>query len=118
MHESAVCKSIIDTVVDALADNSLNLRVGRLFVRTGILRAIDERLLTAAFEAMKTDYHALSQAELVCETIPLNLECKVCGYVWKTAKVDLICPVCNSVETTVRDGNKLEIEKVEVYEDV
>lgn len=112
MHEFSIAKSIIDSL-DSIAKNRGIERLKRIWLKVGLLKAVNCDALSFAFNAIKKSYPAIQQSELIVKEIPIGITCKRCGAKTEISKPIGICTQCGCTELDITSGNELFIDKIE-----
>jgi len=113
MHEVGIMQSALDIAFDWAARNGAD-RISCLSLRVGALSGVVPDALEFAFEALKQDTQA-ETARLEVEFIPLLLYCPDCRREFTTDGFTYLCPDCGRLDTEIRQGQELEIARVELY---
>ena len=117
MHELSIVASIVDVVVESLADGPISnygARVVEVRLRVGALAAVDEQSLHFCY-GIATEGTVLEGSRLVVKHLPITLRCGPCGRDVELPGVQsLRCPECGTLGTDVRQGRELEIESIEI----
>ncbi|MCP4230388.1 MAG: hydrogenase maturation nickel metallochaperone HypA [bacterium] len=116
MHELDVTQSIVDALLEEMAQRNLdgitvvNMRCGRLttFVPDSI-RFYYESL---------TEGTKLEGSALNIEDVPVEGKCNACGAKLELADPVFLCAKCGSPDLEVVSGRELEITSIEVEEEV
>ncbi|MBN1799050.1 MAG: hydrogenase maturation nickel metallochaperone HypA [Spirochaetales bacterium] len=118
MHEFGICQNIVNIACNELKKlEQKNVRVLKLRVKVGSLHAIVNENLEMAYSILTkdTDLHG-SRLELI--SIPVEAECKDCGYRSRIKDNFFVCAQCNSGNLEIIKGQELYIENLEVaYEE-
>lgn len=113
MHELGLMEEIVRTVQETLERNgSPTLR--RILLRVGPLSGACPEPLAFAFEALRSTYPALREAELRIETPAVRCYCASCRRTFEAAPATYACPDCGCVSRDIRSGRELEIAALEV----
>lgn len=125
MHELAISRAIVDTVIR----HAEGRRVSAVELRLGALRQVVPSSLTFYFE--------ITSRETVCEGAALELDlvralmrCRECGREWDPEPEPLLegdpaamlprfrCPACEAAGAEVVAGNELLVESIDVSDAV
>ena len=88
-------------------------RIHRLGLRVGALSGVVPDALEFAFEALKPDTPAAT-ALLEVEYVPLRAYCPTCEREFTADAFWGVCPICDRMDTEIRQGRELEIAFVEL----
>ncbi len=111
MHEASIMQNVFDIAFEQLQKESAT-RIVHLRLRVGALAGVVPEALAFAFEAMKADTPA-AQAELDIECVPAGLICRNCRCEFEPANYPAECPGCGNWGADVRQGQELELVRVE-----
>ncbi|MDZ7343467.1 MAG: hydrogenase maturation nickel metallochaperone HypA [candidate division KSB1 bacterium] len=114
MHELSIATSIVETVLQEIAQKKLPL-VQTIAVRIGALSAVDPEALRFGFDAIISDT-PLSKTKLEIELVPVRGKCRACGQEFAVEDFVFACPLCQSGEIEVTGGEELDIAYLEVEE--
>ena len=109
MHELSMCEAIARTVVDRAAGR----RVLTVRVRIGYLRQVVPDTMTFCWE-MLTASTVLERAALRIEHVPATVACEACNATTELDAPVLACGGCGSRLVTLRSGDELTLESLEV----
>lgn len=112
MHELSVCQGLIREVGRVAADHGAE-EVLAISVAIGPLSGIEAPLLIRAFEIARAGTIA-AHAMLQVETMPVVVECRVCGAESTVAAQALLCGACGSFEVDLKSGDELLLKRVEL----
>lgn len=113
MHEATLAKDILERVVKL---NTSEAPIGTVYLRVGEFRNVDRESLIFAFNAMRTFYACIVNAELLIEEVPLEAVCKDGHKYSPTAKLYFACPECLGPIGKIISGQELDIVALEVKE--
>lgn len=112
MHELAVCQALIDQVeqiaLDERAAQVLSIHLG-----IGPLSGVEARLLQQAFSIARAGGVA-AEAELVINSLPLQVSCDQCGQTTDALPARLLCGACGNWRTRLVSGDELQLQHVEL----
>lgn len=115
MHETGVCRSIVETVERyALANHAKRVRAVNIVL--GEVHDIVPEILTGAFEWMCRETVA-EGAEMHIRRVPFTVRCQKCGEVFGLDCHDestWSCPVCRARDYRLNTGREFTIESIEV----
>lgn len=113
MHELSVCQSIVDQVTK-VAEQHHGSCVDKIYLQVGPLSGVEPDLLRSAFPMARANSLA-SHAELIIRTLPVTVECTVCGAQTETTVNRLVCGECGEWKTRLVSGDELLLERVELH---
>lgn len=108
MHELGITQSVVDTVLDAVAES----RITRLRLEIGALSGVVPDAVRFCFDVVVTGT-ALEGAELDIVHSPGRGACRECGAEFELRDVIVLCD-CGSADVAVLDGQQLRVTSVEV----
>jgi hydrogenase nickel incorporation protein HypA/HybF len=111
VHELSIAGAILDTArrhADGRRVTLVSLRVGRL-------RQVVPDSLEFYWGIVTRDTEC-EQAQLAIEEIELRLHCSACGREWEPLVPFFRCGHCDGGEVSVRSGEELEVDYIEVEE--
>lgn len=114
MHELTIANSIVAHVKKEVERQDLP-PVKAIIVRVGVLSDVVPEALEFNFDVIKADT-PFSQTKLVIETVPLKGKCQKCDHEFSVENYAFFCPICNSGQITVTQGEELDIAYLEVEE--
>lgn len=112
MHEVSLMTAVLQHVDQVLADKP-TCQVKGLTLRVGLLSGADPEALAFCFPFVAKGT-AAEGAALHLLRPPLQLSCARCGAQTETTTIDLRCGTCGATEVTVKDGQDLIIQSLEV----
>ncbi len=115
MHELALTRNVVDTVVNE-AQKAEATQVKAVYLVIGYARDIIDSLFEGCFEYLSRDTVAHG-AELVIERIPLTVRCRECGMVYHIDVRDdgtWPCPRCGERDYELNSGMEFYISRIEV----
>lgn len=112
MHEYAVTKSIIDTVIQEAQRVSAS-KILEVKLAIGDLSTILDDSVQMYFDIMSEGTIAYG-ARLVFNRIPAEFSCTVCGTIFVKPKSGFECPDCHNLGTPSGKGKEFYIESIEV----
>lgn len=115
MHETGVCRSIVDTV-EQYALMAHAKRVKTVNIELGEVHDIVPEILVGAFNWMCRDTIA-EGAAMHIERVPFTVECQRCGKVYRLDYVDSrtwACPVCAERDYRLKTGREFSIVSIEI----
>ena len=112
MHELAVCQALIDQV-EQLALKEHAQQVLSIHLGIGPLSGVEARLLQQAFFIARAGGVA-AEAELVIDSLPLQVSCDQCGQTTDALPARLLCGACGNWRTRLVSGDELQLQHVEL----
>ncbi|NIR59629.1 MAG: hydrogenase maturation nickel metallochaperone HypA [Gammaproteobacteria bacterium] len=112
MHELSVCQGLLEQVA-GIASRHGARRATRITVRIGPLSGVVPELLEQAFPIARAGTFA-AQAELVVETLPVRVRCRICGAETDAEPNRLLCGACGDHRTELISGDELILAQVEL----
>ncbi len=113
MHELGIMTGVIEAI-DASAKENKAERVLKITLSIGEMTEAIEDALVFAFEALKTDYPLIQDAELEVNMIRPKSRCLECGAEFEHDRFHMFCPQCDSFATELICGRELQIDSMEV----
>jgi hydrogenase nickel incorporation protein HypA/HybF len=113
VHELSLSRGIVD-IAERHASGRPVLAVR---VRAGQLRQVVPESLAFCFEIASRGT-ACEGARLEIEVVPARASCGRCGWHGELRPPLLTCVRCNDGALTVRSGEELEVESIEIDEEV
>ena len=105
MHEYSIVMSLMEQCESlALQNNAKGIE--QVELKIGILSGVEPALLAQAFETFKLET-ICHNAKLVMNIQPLVLECRDCDQQSQVEERTIICPICNSNNTLVIEGEDM-----------
>lgn len=122
MHELSMAQGIFQTVMDTAEENNA-IEVTKVIVEVGHLAMINPEQLSFLLDVIKEDTIA-DKAEFVINEIPVEIECKECGYVGDVS-IDgldhyapiIKCPNCDTPRITVKNGRDIIVKKIMIEQE-
>ncbi|ADC89674.1 hydrogenase nickel insertion protein HypA [Thermocrinis albus DSM 14484] len=112
MHEMSIVQNLLQ-LVEMYAEREGAKDVRRIEVVVGVLSGVEPHLLRIAFDTFKEGTVAQNaQLDLVVEK--LRLWCNSCNTQVEKEELDMICPLCGSVDTRVVGGDELLLKSIEM----
>ncbi len=112
MHELSLCGSIYDIVDRAAAGRPVSV----IHLQVGRLRQVIPDTLTYCWTLVSDDT-ALGGSELVVESMPVTLHCRLCEADTTVAReLLLLCGSCESTEVVVTGGEEFLLASLELTE--
>jgi len=110
MHEFALSKGIVETVLEHIADTD---RVSRVIIDLGAFSGVEPESLRFCYQVV-AEQTVLAGSELVLNPIPLTIRCRSCGFSGAIDATCFLCPRCESADVDILTGDRLTIKSIEV----
>jgi hydrogenase nickel incorporation protein HypA/HybF len=110
VHELSLCDDLLSQVV-AIAAQHNTQSVESITLQIGALSGIEPSLLESAFSLIKVGTVA-ERADLIMQTLPVIVVCRMCGAQSEAAANRLLCNACQSHETDLLCGDELILASV------
>ena len=104
MHEMSLVERLFEILEETAAENRIG-RITEVAVSLGAARQVIPETFRFAFEIRKRGTLAAS-AELLMETVPVQLFCRSCGAVGESDPAVYLCPRCGSLDTEIIAGEE------------
>ena len=115
MHETALARSILQTVRGLQAERNLG-QIQRVELELGEFSGVEPLQLQTAFEELSSDI--LGQpTELVLHLVPLTGRCQNCQQEFRIEAFRFVCPHCTGSNVQVIGGEELRILSVRVEQE-
>lgn len=115
MHELSVTQSIIDIATKEAEKNNAK-RVIEIKIVMGSCTCLVPSIVQDYFDLMSEGTPA-HKAKLTIEKVNATLRCEDCGEVSDVEKFRMVCPKCNSRNTTLLTGKEFYIDSMEVEDE-
>ena len=112
MHELAICQALMEQV-ERIAQEERADQVLSIHLAIGPLSGVESRLLEQAFSVARAGSIAAS-AELVIESMPVQVSCSQCGQLSDVLPSRLVCGHCGDWRTRLVSGDELELRNIEL----
>ncbi|MEM6263346.1 MAG: hydrogenase maturation nickel metallochaperone HypA [Bacteroidota bacterium] len=110
MHEISLTRTIIRSVQQELSPDELD-RLRGIRLKVGVLSGVEPVLLENAFEVV-TENSPFKGVSLEIESVPVEVECHLCGTHFQVQKQKFICPNCHNPTNNIKQGDELTIHQV------
>lgn len=114
MHEYSIVQALIDQCEELAVSNKATA-VTKVVVKIGKYSGVEPHLLQIAFETFK-DQTVCKDAQLVMTIQPLVVHCSDCQQESVLDQPHYICPVCQSLDIRVTDGEDMMLMSLEMEE--
>lgn len=116
VHELAMTRDIIDTVIDAAKANDAH-EIRKVSLTIGQLRDIVDSLFVRCFEHFSQGTIAQG-AQVEIDKVPFTVRCDECGRTWQIDDIhddtQFVCPACGASHYEMQTGMEFYINKLEV----
>jgi len=112
MHELAVCQALMEQVESVAIEERAD-HVVAIHIAIGPLSGVEPCLLEQAFSVARAGSIA-ADAELVIESMPVQISCKQCGQTTEALPSRLVCGSCGDWRTSLVSGDELQLLQVEL----
>lgn len=113
MHELSIAHGILHNLAPWLSAQDENLRVVKIIIKAGPLRAVVPEALVSAWEIVRNEHIKTKNSLLEVDETYVKVACKDCGENWDAERAIFKCPKCNSQNLEIGGGNELFIESIE-----
>lgn len=114
MHEYSIVQALINQC-EALAVTNKASAITKIVVKIGQYSGIEPHLLETAFETFK-ERTICERAQFVMNVQPLVVHCTDCQKESVLDQPHYICPVCQSIDIRVIDGEEMMLMSLEMDE--
>jgi hydrogenase nickel incorporation protein HypA/HybF len=111
LHELGIATEILDIALAEAARHKAT-KISTIYLRVGVIRAIEPEHLTFIFDHLSHDTLA-DGAKLEIEEMQVRVECASCG-VTETTAFAWECPKCKGHEISVKGGDVLDIVSIDL----
>ena len=112
MHEYSIVDSLLELAEKNAKKHNAKF-ITKLEVKIGVLSGVEPDLLKTAFETFK-EGSMCENAEFIMHIQPVVVECNKCGKVSELKKDEYLCPVCNSSDIKIIDGEDMYLMSMEL----
>ena len=116
MHEMGIAEELVKIAMDAIPEDIVDPKVAILNLRIGKLASVVEHSLTFCIEIITKDT-PLENVQLVIETVPVKIRCKVCKQEWEVDNPMFKCPNCEEGEVEMIAGREIDITSMELADE-
>ena len=114
MHEAYITKSIIDTVLNTVAEEKVTGVVKAVYITAGVCQGLIPESMQMYFDIEKSDT-PLKNAELIVKTQGIVAYCQKCNTEHEIDIPIMYCPDCGEPMKLIK-GNEIIISSIEVEE--
>lgn len=111
MHELGVVFRIVDIVKDVANENKM-AHVDNVTLELGEVSGVIEEYLQKCWKWTVNKEDLIKGASLTVETIPALSTCEDCGGNFGTVEYGKKCPICDSMNTYLIQGNEFSIKEI------
>jgi len=112
MHELAICQALMEQV-ERIASEEQADQVLTIHLAIGPLSGVEPRLLEQAFYVARAGSIA-ANAELVTESMPVQVSCNQCGQLSDALPSRLVCGHCGDWRTRLVSGDEMNLLHIEL----
>ena len=112
MREVSACQRLVAQVLQVAEEHGAE-RVERIILQLGAVSGVEAALLADAFPFVSAGTPA-EGAELIIETLPVRVRCRVCGAETEARPNHLACRVCGDSHTDLVSGDEFLLTRVEL----
>jgi len=112
MHELAICQALMEQV-ERIASEEQADQVLTIHLAIGPLSGVEPRLLEQAFYVARAGSIA-ANAELVTESMPVQVSCSQCGQLSDALPSRLVCGHCGDWRTRLASGDEMNLLHIEL----
>lgn len=113
MHEYSIVSSLVE-LCEKEAKKSNAKAVKNITIQVGRLCGIETHFMKSCFDFFKEDT-ICHDATLVMKIIDVKIHCEECNCDYIIEKNNFFCPICNSKETRMIEGQEMIVESIEIY---
>ncbi len=114
MHEAAITKSIIKTVLNTVSEKKITGDIKAVYITAGVCQGLIPESMQMYFDMEKSD-SLLKNAELVVNTQGIVAYCMNCDTEHELDIPVMYCPDCGKPMKLIK-GNEITISSIEVEE--
>lgn len=112
MHEYSIVQALIDQCETLAADNKASA-ITKVVVKIGQYSGVEPHLLETAFETFKATT-ICENSEFMMNLQPLVIVCSDCETTSVLDQPYYVCPVCQSIDIRVIDGEDMILMSLEM----
>lgn len=114
MHERSLVAALLEQVV-RIAQEQRASRVRSIRLQVGELAGVEPLLVESAFQELKAAPVA-PDCVLTVRHVPLTARCRSCVREVILERLQFQCPVCQSTDLDLIDGDTVRLESIEIEE--
>jgi len=115
MHEFSIVQNLLMLIEQTAQENNAK-KVTKVVVQIGVLSGVEPHLLELAFNTFKEGTIA-QDAELIMEIEKLRVKCRDCGTESEKEELNMLCPFCGSLNTSIVAGEDMYLKSLELETD-
>lgn len=112
MHEYSIVQALLDQCETHAKANDAE-KITRVEIKVGVMSGVEPHLLSTAFETFR-EHTICDSAELVVHIQPIVITCRSCHATSTLERAHYCCPVCESTEVRVDEGEDLLLMRLEM----
>jgi len=112
MHEYSIVQSLLDSCEENAKQNNSD-KIIKVIVKIGVMSGVEPDLLQTAFDTFK-EGTMCEGCEFIINIQPIVIQCHKCNTKSILDKNEYCCPVCQSVELDVLDGEDMFLMSLEL----
>ncbi len=112
MHEYSIVQSLIDSCQEHVDSNAAS-KVTKVVVKIGVMSGVEPHLLQEAFELFK-EGTVCDGCVFIMNIQKVKIECASCKTTSELDKNEYSCPVCQSVDIKIIDGEDMFLMQLEL----
>jgi hydrogenase nickel incorporation protein HypA/HybF len=112
MHEYSIVQSLLNNCEENAGQNG-STKVTKVVVKIGVLSGVEPDLLQIAFDTFKENT-ICHDALFVINIQKVVIKCKTCGSTSKLEKHHYCCPLCESIDIDILDGEDMYLMQLEL----
>ena len=112
MHEYSIVQSLLDVCEEnAMAHNAH--KIDKVVVKIGVMSGVEPDLLKTAFDTFK-EKTMCENAAFIMNVQSVVVECKSCKKESTLKKLEYACPLCESTDLDIIDGEDMYLMQLEL----
>lgn len=112
MHEYSIVQSILNSCEENAKQNNAS-KITKVVVKIGVLSGVEATLLQTAFDTFKENTMC-HNALFTINIQKIIIKCKSCNKTSTLEKYEYKCPLCNSIDLDVLDGEEMYLMQIEL----
>lgn len=112
MHEYSIVQSLLESCEEHARENNAK-KVIKVVVKIGVLSGVEPDLLQTAFDTFK-EKTVCNDATFLINHQKIVIECFDCNKTSTLEKHEFSCPICESVNLKVIDGEEMYLMSLEL----
>lgn len=110
MHEYSIVQSLLTLCEENAKTNDIK-KISAVEVKIGVLSGVEPELLKTAFDTFK-EKTICEDAEFIMHLQPLKVRCFQCEKESELKQGEYSCPICQSTEVDVIDGEDMYLMRI------